>query len=448
MLNGRLHEVARVCGGQLHGADNPFNGVCSDTRSLSPGNLFVALSGPRFDGNAFLAAAAEAGAAGAVALRGDSSRLPVVQVADTLTALHDLARYARSRYPGRVVGITGSNGKTTVKELVSACLLERGATLATQGNLNNHIGVPLTLCRLDPAYPFAVIEMGASGLCEIAPLADMAHPHVAVVTCCAPAHLEGFGSLEGVARTKGELFASLAGDGIAVLNGEDAWADYWRGVIGARRTLCFGIDARFDVHALDVTLCNTGSRFDLVLPDSRASVRLALLGRHNVMNALAAAAAACALGLDASTCAAGLGRARPVRGRLQRLERADGGTLIDDTYNANPASLESAARAACASAGKVWVVLGDMAELGDAADRLHTEAGATLRTLGVQRLFGIGALASHACRGFGSGASRHDTLEDLHANLVDSLSPDILLLIKGSRSAGLERLVQRMTGGN
>jgi UDP-N-acetylmuramoyl-tripeptide--D-alanyl-D-alanine ligase len=450
VLSGLLTEVAQACGGRLLGADAAFAGVSADTRRLARGNLFVALTGPRFDGNDLLGEAAAAGAAGAVTLRAGSPHLPVVQVADTLAGLHDLARLARERFPGRVVGITGSNGKTTVKELTAACLARRGSTLATEGNLNNAIGVPLTLCRLDASHRHAVIEMGAGGLGEIAPLAALARPHVAVVTCCAPAHLEGFGSIEGVARTKGEIFAALPADGVAVVNGEDAWAGYWRGIIGARPMLSFGLDAHFDVHCRGLRLHATGADFELVLPDGRAPVRLALLGRHNVLNALAAAAAAHALGLTAAECAAGLARARPVAGRLQRLTRRDGGVLIDDSYNANPASLESAARTACAGDAKVWVVLGDMAELGPEAEALHLEAGKLLSRLGVERLFGIGPLAGHACDGFGVNASRHASLDELHARLADELRPATLLLVKGSRSAGLERLVRRMamTEGN
>ncbi len=447
MLSGQLHDVVQACGGRLQGADATFAGVSTDTRRIAPGNLFVALSGPRFDGNAFLDAAASAGAAGALSLRAVSPHLPVVQVADTLTALHDLARLARARYPGQVIGITGSNGKTTVKELTAACLGERGSTLATEGNLNNHIGVPLTLCRLSPTHLHAVIEMGAGGLGEIAPLAAMARADVAVVTCCAPAHLEGFGSIEGVARTKGEIFTALGAAGVAVVNGEDAWAGFWHNLIGSRRTLTFGMTDQFAVYARDVYLLDRGSRFQLVLPDSSATVELSLLGRHNVMNALAAAAAAHALGLDAATCARGLARVQPVRGRLERRLRSDGGVLIDDSYNANPASLESAVRTACTGSRKVWVVLGDMAELGTEAEPLHARAGETLRTLGVERLLGVGPLAAHACRAFGPGASPHDSLEDLYEHIEHALKPDTLVLIKGSRSAGLDRLVKRMTEG-
>jgi UDP-N-acetylmuramoyl-tripeptide--D-alanyl-D-alanine ligase len=445
MLTGLLQEVADACGGSLHGADLRFEGVCSDTRSLEAGNLFVALQGPRFDGNHFLAEAAAAGAVAALSCLPGSEHLPLVEVADTLRGLQDLGRLARSRFEGRVVGITGSNGKTTVKELTAACLRTRGPTLSTRGNYNNHIGVPLTLCRLGPEYDFAVIEMGAGGLREIEPLAEMSRAHVAVLTCCAPAHLEGFGSLEGVARTKGEIYQALPADGVAILNGEDAWAPYWRELIGERRTLTFGMQPHFDVHARNPVLSAEGSCFDLVLPGSRATVKLPLLGRHNILNALAASAAACALGLDAAACANGLASVEPVSGRLQRLQRRDGGVLINDTYNANPASLESAARTACATSPRVWLVLGDMAELGREAVTLHHEAGHTLHEAGIERLFTIGPLSAETSRGFGAGASHHLSLDDLAAHIESGITSDVLLLVKGSRSAGLERIVHLLS---
>lgn len=441
MLSGTLIDVATACSGRILSGEGQFRGVSTDTRNLEPGSLFVALKGPRFDAHDYLDAAGECGAAAAVVNRPVASRLPLVQVADTLDALAELGALARRGFQGEVVGVTGSNGKTTVKEMLAAILNEQGPCLATHGNLNNHIGVPLTLCRLDAQHQYAVIEMGAGGPREIAPLAQLARPKVAIITCCAPAHLEGFGSVEEVANTKAEIYDALPDDGTAVLPAFDAFADYWRKRIGTRACIRFGKDNSADVFATDVQTDLGGSYFKLWLPSGSAQVQLGLLGSHNILNALAAAAAAHCLGLSAELIAQGLRVMRPVPGRMQLLRSPQGFNIVHDAYNANPGSLTAAVQALGGGSHPCWVVLGDMAELGAEAEALHRQAGRDLKAAGVERLFGIGPLSQFTCETFGLGAAWFNSLDELSATLRDLATTDVVILIKGSRSQHLERLV-------
>lgn len=444
MLTSRLSEVAHYCHGLLAGDDQVFAGVSTDSRDIPSGSLFVALRGPRHDAHDYLSVAAERGAAGAVVTRKMDAPLPTISVADTFGALTGLGAMARARHRGTVVGITGSNGKTTVKELTAAILGESGPTLATRGNLNNEIGVPLTLCRLGPLHAHAVIEMGAGGPGDIAPLAALVRPGVSILTCCAPAHLERFGSLDAVAETKGAIYAALPEDGTAVLPVFDRYADYWRGVIGDRRTIGFGLSAEAEVRAESIVLDESGCDFMLVTPMGSTAVRLHILGQHNVLNALAAAAAAIAVGCTPAQITAGLASVRPVNGRLQPLSTPAGRHLIHDAYNANPGSLAAAVNALAAISGRCHVVLGDMAELGVDAAAMHREAGVLLRAAGIEHLYGIGPLSRLACEAFGQGASWFEDLEALATAVLKQSPIDVRLLIKGSRAQGLERLVDRL----
>jgi UDP-N-acetylmuramoyl-tripeptide--D-alanyl-D-alanine ligase len=388
----RLSRLVPIVGGELRGGDAEFAALSIDTRSLQPGDLYLAIRGARFDGNDFVREAKDAGASAAVVERWADCDLPQLRVDDGRLALGRLAAAWRLAWEGRLVGITGSNGKTTVKELVAAVLAVAAPVHKTQGNLNNDIGVPLTLLQLRPEHRFAVIEMGANHPGEIAYVGGLAKPDVAIVSNAGPAHLEGFGSIEGVARGKGELFGTLAGDGIAVLNADDRFYGYWRDIAGARPVFDFGFCREATVRA-DPDSLRMGLRdgrfftdFELCYRGDRCPMALPLVGRHNVANALAAAAAALALGLDMAAIRTGLARVAPVAGRLEPVGGLRGALLINDAYNANPASFKAALEVLADLPGAPWVALGAFGELGEASADWHADIGRLARDSGVARL--------------------------------------------------------------
>jgi UDP-N-acetylmuramoyl-tripeptide--D-alanyl-D-alanine ligase len=448
-----LADLARVTGGVLHGADAPFGLVTTDTRSLEPKALFVALRGERFDGHQFVPDALERGAAGALVSRLVSVPLPQVVVPDVLAGLSAFAAAWRRDFAGTVVGLTGSNGKTTTKEMIGAILQGVGPSLVTRGNLNNHIGVPLTLCRLEPSHRYAVIEMGANHQGEIAHLASLVRPDVGLVVNAGPAHLEGFGGMEGVARGKGEMFAALGPDQTAVINADDRYATFWHGLArAAGRVVTFGMRERADFAALEVREVASGQgpslEFELDCPLGRRRVPLALAGEHNVMNALAAAAAAHAAGAGLDAIVDGLAGMRAVSGRLEFKALAGGGRLIDDSYNANPGSVRAGLRALEQIGGERWLVLGEMRELGEDSSQLHAEIGEFARQCGVTRLLAVGDEARHAVEAFGAGSTWFASAEDLIASLADGIGPGITVLVKGSRSNRLERVAAALGVGS
>ena len=445
MIRLGTREAADLLGGTLTGADVPFEGCGMDTRTLPAGALFVALPGTRVDGHDFVERARECGAAAALVSRPVATPLPVIRVVDTREALGRLAAHWRGRFRIPLVGVTGSTGKTTVKEMTAAVLRGVGPTLATEGNLNNDIGVPLTLARLGPEHRFAVVEMGANHPGEIAGLCAIARPRVGVVTHCAPAHLEGFGSVEGVARAKGELFAALPADGTAVVNADDAYAGLWIRTSAAGRRLTFGLEAVADVTGRWEPR-DTGSQVHLVTPAGEADLRLALPGRHNVMNALAAAAVALALDVPLDAVVRGLESVRPVRGRLQ-VREARGLRVLDDTYNANPGSVAAALAVLATSPGRRWLVLGDMGELGAESAELHRRMGRLAREAGVDRLWTLGALAALAAESFGEGGRSFPSHAALAEALRTEAGPPATILVKGSRSMTMERVVEALVGG-
>jgi len=447
-----LAEFARACGGQLHGADAAYTEVASDSRTLQPRQLFVALRGPSFNGSAFVAAARAAGAAGALVEALQDVPLPQIVVSDTLAALTRAARTWRAGFAGPLVGVAGSNGKTTVKEMTASILGQAGACLATRGNLNNHIGVPLTLLRLTSEHRFAVVEMGSNHPGEVAALAAIARPSVGLITNAGAEHLEGFGSLEGVARAEGEMVAALAASATAVINADDQFAGLWRGLSKAR-VVTFGMrrPADFSASEASTSLSAQGFRthFRLRAPQGSATVELAVGGAHNITNALAAAAAAANAGATLEQVAAGLAAVRAVEGRLQFKHATSGAWLIDDSYNANPSSMRAAIEVLGALAGRKWLVLGDMAELGPFAQRAHADIGEFARAAGIERLYAIGALTQHAVASFGAGAQCFADVAALSAALVPALraaGADVRVLIKGSRCNRLERVVDALTG--
>ena len=449
-----LSAFARRAGGRLLGADAAYTRVVTDTRQLQRGDLFVALQGERFDGHDYVLRAASLGAAGSLVAHAVDGVPAQIVVDDTLLGLQAGAAAWRKDFSIPVIGVTGSSGKTTTKQMLAAVCAARGPVLATEGNLNNHIGVPLTLLGLRAGHRTAVIEMGANHGGEIALLAGLARPDIGIVTQAGDAHLEGFGSREGVARAKGELFSALGGRGVAVINRDDAWFDLWLGLAGSATVLSFGLSPRADVRAEDINAepaqAPLRSVFTLVTPQGRARVELPLPGRHNVVNALAVAAAGLALGLDLHAIAAGLAAVRPVAGRLSWMNTQQGARLLDDSYNANPTSLRAALDLLAGLPGQRWLVLGDMKELGDDAAAMHEEAGRTARTLGIDRLYTTGALAQQAAEGFGAQghhyASAEALIEALRQHLGGTEASKVALLVKGSRSSRMERVVAALTG--
>jgi UDP-N-acetylmuramoyl-tripeptide--D-alanyl-D-alanine ligase len=446
MIGATLEQAARWTEGALIGSDRGFRGVSTDSRRLGSGQLFVALRGERFDGHRFVSAALDSGAAGALVSTDVGGLQPRVRVDDTTRALGRLAACWRRGLEVTLVGITGSNGKTTVKEMLASILGRCGPVLANRGNLNNQIGLPLTLLELGPEQRFAVVEMGASAAGEIGYLAAVARPRVAVVNNAGSAHLEGFGSVDGVARAKGEIFSGLGAGGVAVFNGDDRCAPLWRSLTEGRRRLEFGLSPGRDVGATDVDAAR--GLFTLCYGSRRQQVRLRFPGRHNVMNALAAAAAAVALGVELDTVRRGLEATAQVPGRLQTLPGACGATVVDDTYNANPDSLIAALEVIGQRDGVHWLVLGDMAELGPGGAELHAGVGARAKSLGFTRLYACGALAESAVHGFGAGGRHYPALQALCSDLLEALggSPDaVTILVKGSRSTRMERVVAVLT---
>ena len=426
-------------------AEVRFRGVSTDSRRDCTGTLFFALRGPNFDGHDHVEAAQGAGAVAAVTERPAAGGPPRLVVPDARRALGALAAQWRGRFDVPFAAVTGSNGKTTVKEMIAAILGRRHRLLATAGNLNTDIGLSRTLCGLDTEHRRAVVEMGANHPGEIAELAALCLPRVGVVTQCAPAHLAGFGDVAGVARAKGELFEALPAGGVGVVNADDRFAPFWMGQLGSRKVLTFGMESRADVRARYVPSV-AGSCIALTSPDGETTVELALLGRHNVMNALAATAACLALGEPLAAIREGLEAMRPVPGRLCARTLAGGSVLLDDTYNANPGSLRAALDVLADRDGECWLVLGDMAELGDEERHLHREAGRLARERGVARLYGVGRLSAEAVHAFGSGGRHHPSHDALVADLRTDLRANapVTALVKGSRSMEMECVVQAL----
>jgi UDP-N-acetylmuramoyl-tripeptide--D-alanyl-D-alanine ligase len=441
MIVTTLAKAARSMDGELQGADVTFRGVSTDTRSLNPGELFIALQGPNFDGTAFIDQAIRNNAAGAVVARPVDAGLPTIVVGDTLKALGALAASWREKMPATVVGITGSNGKTTLKELVASCLSMSARTLATHGNLNNEIGMPLMLLRMDRQHRYAVIEMGANHAGEIGYLTSLAAPHIVAITNAAPAHLEGFGSVEGVAQAKGEIFSGRNSPEYAVLNADDDYFGYWKGLIREATLLSFGLTAVADFRASDINATENGSTFTLHTPDTQFKVNLSLAGKHNVANACAATALATAAGIDIEQIRHGLEAVRPVHGRLEAVRSASGAMLYDDSYNANPVSVQAAAEFLASRKGNSWFVLGDMAELGGDAELLHAHTGWVIREAGVQHLYCTGKLTRKAVESFGANGKWFASIDELVAALGAAIGEGDVVLVKGSRSMGMEHVV-------
>jgi UDP-N-acetylmuramoyl-tripeptide--D-alanyl-D-alanine ligase len=446
-----LGDAAAAVGGQLVGDDHLYGAVATDSRTLQPGSLFIALRGPNFDGAEFVEAAAAQGAIGAVVGRALPHAIPQIVVPDTLRALQTLGQAWRAQFSLPIVAVGGSNGKTTAKEMTAAILSRMGLCMATRGNLNNHIGVPVTLMRLEGSHRSAVIEMGANRIGDVAELMRLARPTVGLITNAGAEHLEGFGNLDGVAQGEGEMVSCLDPGATGIINADDAYAGYWRKVATARRLVTFGVHADADFMAKNplqaIERGEFATRFTLVCPLGEHSITLKAGGVHNIGNALAAAAAAGAAGASLDEIAAGLADFRAVAGRLQLKAGARGSWIIDDSYNANPSSVRAGLEVLRWLPGATWLVLGDMAELGEYAEDSHAHMGAYARDCGVKRLFALGAQSSRAVETFGSGGEWFADAESLTRRLQAELVAGVTVLIKGSRVNRLERVVQALTGG-
>jgi len=448
-----LEEAAHLVGARQVGSGAGFRGVSTDSRRVQPGSLFVALRGERFDGHAYVDAALAGGAVAALVDRDLPGLGPLLVVDDTLVALGALAAAWRSRFRLPVVAITGSAGKTTVKELVATILGRQGAVLATRGNLNNEIGLPLTLFGLDGSQRSAVVELGANHPGEIDRLARIARPDVALVINAGPVHLEGFGSVAGVARAKGELFAVLPENGTALINADDAYAPLWRELASGRTVVTFGLTEGADVTTEAGGVEVEGGlrprlRFVVRTPLGETPVEVPLAGLHNVVNALAAIAAALAAGADLVTVRAGLAAVATVPGRLQGLRGPNGSLIIDDSYNANPTAFAAAIELLASRPGQRWLAVGDMGELGDEASRWHSWVGEQARGHGIDRLFSVGDLARHAASAFGPEGRAYSDQKQLVEALRSELDDDVTLLVKGSRSAHMERVIDALIAAN
>ena len=444
-----LKESASVIGGRLQGEDRAFAAVSTDSRTLQAGALFVALRGPNFDGAGFVAAAAEAGAAGAIVPRFMPIKLPQIEVADTLLALQRLATKWRANFRLPLIAVAGSNGKTTVKEMIAAILTRMGPCLATQGNLNNHIGVPLTLMRLNETHKSAVIELGANRIGDVAQLMALAQPGIGLITNAGAEHLEGFGSVEGAAQGEGEAVGCLGATGTAIINADDQFASFWRGLAGSRRVLSFGVEKSADFAARHsrqrIVRGEFVTHFDLSSPAGSVPITIHAGGAHNVRNALAAAAAAHVAGAALEHIVAGLEHFRPVGGRLQLKAGPHGSWIIDDSYNANPSSVKAGLDVLRSLPAPLWFVLGEMAELGEKTSELHEDIGSYARDCGVARLFGVGAPTARTVASFGANAEWFPDVELLISRLKAELPAGATVLIKGSRVNRLERVVAALT---
>ncbi len=447
-----MADAARAIGGELIGGNPRFTRVGTDTRRLAPGSLFVALRGPNFDGHDHLDAARDADAAGALVQRALDHRLPRIRVDDSLRGLGRLAHAWRERRAGQLVAITASNGKTTMKEMLAAILRRQGPVHATRGNRNNEIGVPTTLLEWRD-QPRAVIELGANHPGEIGYLSRIVAPDVALLGNAGRAHLAGFGDERGVATAKAEIVQGLRPGGHFLFPSDSRWSELWRVLAGDARVTTFGFDAAADVRVDPATIRIARgaegfvTRFRLRAGARESEIALRLAGRHNVANALAAASVALALGLPLEAIREGLAGLPPVPGRLAPEALPGGGLLIDDSYNANPDSVRAAIEVLARLPGRRTLALGELGELGVAAPALHEGLGEAARDAGIERLFALGPLAARAASAFGPGGRRFDDHAALAAALRADLGGADVVLVKGSRSAAMERVAEALRGG-
>ncbi|MGY8814507.1 MAG: UDP-N-acetylmuramoyl-tripeptide--D-alanyl-D-alanine ligase [Gammaproteobacteria bacterium] len=451
MISMRMSEAAEALNGIYTGKDIMFNGCSTDTRTIEEGSLFIALKGNHFDGHSFIRSARENGATAAMVENvSDNDNLPLLIIKDTARAMGLLASCWRDEFDIPVFAITGSNGKTTVKEMVASILGLNATVLSTSGNMNNHIGVPLTLFKLDNKHKYAVIEMGANHPGEIELLSKLAKPSIALITQCAPAHLEGFGSVDGVARAKAEIFSGLSDNGTAVVNADDNFAKFWKKTASNYKQISFGLKNEADVTASDITFDTTTgyTNFNIHFLEKSITISIRFSGIHNVQNSIAAAACCIAAGISIDDIKKGLECMSPVMGRMQLITKSNDIRIFNDTYNANPASLKAGLQVLSNYSGNRWLILGDMGELGKDAAEHHRLAGELAREYGVQRLFALGEFSNCVVDGFGDGALRFLETGELISIVLRELVNDTTILVKGSRTMGMEKIVDSLMEEN
>jgi UDP-N-acetylmuramoyl-tripeptide--D-alanyl-D-alanine ligase len=440
----QLSEAASALNATLIGADVTFDSVGSDSRNIKAGQLFVAIKGENFDGNTFATEAINKGAAAVMVSDAATSANPALVVHDTRLALGELAKYWRSKFSAPLIGVTGSNGKTTTKEMLTAILAaatgDTSKVHATYGNLNNDIGLPLTLLKIKPQHQYVVAEMGMNHMGEIDYLTHIAKPNVAVINNANTAHIGELGSRENIARAKGEIFAGLQDGGVAVINADNDFADYWKTLNIGRKVVTFGLQQQADVTASYQEQAGV-SQVKLTTPNGQVSFTLKVEGVHNISNALAASATAYALGISNADIAAGLQNFGGVYGRLERKAAVNGAVLIDDTYNANPDSMKAAIDVLAKQAGEKLLVLGDMGELGADAKKMHAEIGAYAKAAGLAKLYCLGETSMEMVSAFGAGAQHFESPEAVAAAVVPQLNNNSTVLVKGSRFMRMERVV-------
>lgn len=442
MMN--LSEIASVLNAKHLGADVQFTSVGSDSRNIVAGQLFVALKGANFDGNTFAQEALKLGAAAVLVSDESVQAEPRLLVADTRLALGELAKYWRGKFNAPVIAVTGSNGKTTTKEMLTAILSiasqGREYVHATYGNLNNDIGLPLTLLKMNQSHQYAVLEMGMNHLGEIDYLTHIAKPDVALINNAGIAHIGELGSRDNIAKAKGEIFAGLTHEGIAVINADSDYAEYWTSLNPQRKVVTFGLNKEADVSA-HYQACDGFSKMTLVTPAGELSIKLNVQGEHNISNALAASATAYALGISLADIGLGLENFTGVYGRLERKAGINGSVVIDDTYNANPDSMKAAINVLAKLAGEKILVLGDMGELGPDAKNMHAEIGAYAKAAGLTTLYCLGDLSAETVRNFGQGAEHFSSPEAVAQAVMPVLETGTTVLVKGSRFMQMERVV-------
>lgn len=444
----RLSEIALATKGKVLGADVEINSVGTDSRAIESGQLFVALKGENFDGHDYAAQSLQQGACAVMVSQEVAG--PAVLVKDTRLALGDLSAYWRNKFSMPVVAITGSNGKTTVKEMLASILKvaagDDAKVLATQGNLNNDIGLPLTMLKIEQQHEYAVLEMGMNHRGEIRYLTKLAKPNVALVNNAGSAHIGELGSYEAIAEAKGEIFEGLAKDGIAIINADDVFADFWKKLAAQNKQMTFGLNQQANVSArYQLNVMN--SNIQMTTPIGNVNFDLPAPGEHNVRNALAAATAALALNVPLNKIAEGLTHFAGVKGRLQSKAGFAGAKVIDDTYNANPLSMKAAIDVLAGNQGTRIFVMGDMAELGDDATEMHAEIGAYAKAAKIQTFYALGKLTPEATKAFGASGKHFESVETLVDALRKEMNSNVTVLVKGSRSARMERVVDLIQAG-
>ncbi len=450
MLEMQLADIGKVLNAELTGSNVTCRGISTDTRTIKKDNLFFAIQGENFDANDFVAKAKENGAAAAVVSRKIDIDLPLVIVPDTTHALGALAKYWRELFSLPIIGLTGTNGKTTLKNMLAAIFLAKhnndiDKVLFTEGNLNNEIGMPLNLLKLNQSHDIAIIEMGMNHFDEIAYLTNIVQPDIAIINNAGPCHLEGVGnSIAGVAKAKGEIFQGLSAAGIGIINADDNFVSYWQELLVGKKVLTFGIDKHADVAAVDISL-ESMACFTLVYADKSIDIKLPVPGQHNIMNALAASAAAIVQGVDLAHIQKGLAAMFVAPGRLNIKQGKNGCKILDDTYNANPLSLSVALNVLSEYQGRKIVVLGDMGELGDNKEEIHLDMANMISNAGTNRLYTVGELTQLTSQQFGDHAQHFTN----HADLIAALQPDVMaddaILVKGSRSMKMEQVVAALS---